>query len=264
MSALSYVHGSAATPLVGETIGNAFDRTAARHGARDALIVRQQDIRWTYRQLAERVDALAAGLLALGLEPGDRVAIWEPNCAEWVVTQFATAKAGLILVNINPAYRLAELEYALNKVGVAGIVTATAFRTSDYVGMLNALAPELASAVPGRLRAEKLPHLRHVIQIGGPNAPGMVAFDDVAAMGEGRERARLAELAERLQFDDPINIQFTSGTTGAPKGATLTHHNILNNGFFLGEAMRYSERDKVCIPVPLYHCFGMVIGNLAC
>jgi fatty-acyl-CoA synthase len=180
------------------------------------------------------------------------------------VTQFATAKAGLILVNINPAYRLAELEYALNKVGCAGIVTATAFKTSDYVGMLNALAPELASAAPGALRAAKLPQLRCVIQIGGPAAAGMFAFEDVAAMGGPGERSLLAELAERLQFDDPINIQFTSGTTGAPKGATLTHHNILNNGFFLGEAMHYTERDKVCIPVPLYHCFGMVIGSLAC
>ncbi len=261
---LSYVHGAIDTRLIGETIGVAFDRTVARYGDCHALTVRTQGIRWTYRELGERVDALAAGLLALGFEPGERVAIWAPNCAEWVVTQFATAKAGLILVNINPAYRLAELEYALNKVGVAGIITATAFKTSDYVGMLNTLAPELKSAPPGRLRAAKLPRLRSVIQIGGPLASGMFAFDAVAAMGGAGERRRLAELAARLQFDDPINIQFTSGTTGAPKGATLTHHNILNNGFFLGEAMRYTERDKVCIPVPLYHCFGMVIGNLAC
>jgi fatty-acyl-CoA synthase len=261
---LSYVHGAAATPLLGETIGAAFDRTVARSGDCHALSVRTQGVRWTYRELGEQVDAFAAGLLALGFEPGERVAIWALNCAEWVVTQFATAKAGLILVNINPAYRLAELEYALNKVGVAGIVTATAFKSSDYVGMLNALAPELAGAAPGMLRAAKLPSLRTVIQIGNPRAPGMFGFNEITAMGGDRERARLAELAERLQFDDPINIQFTSGTTGTPKGATLTHHNILNNGFFLGEAMRYSERDKVCIPVPLYHCFVMVIGNHAC
>jgi fatty-acyl-CoA synthase len=261
---LSYVHGALETPLIGETIGAAFDGAVGRYGDHHALSVRQQGVRWTYRELGERVDALAAGFLALGFEPGDRVAIWAPNCAEWVVTQFATAKAGLILVNINPAYRLAELEYALNKVGVRGIVTATAFKTSDYTGMLNTLAPELAGSAPGRLQAAKLPELRGVIQIGAPAAPGMFAFDQVAAMGGAGERARLAELAGRLQFDDPINIQFTSGTTGAPKGATLTHHNILNNGFFLGEAMRYTERDKVCIPVPLYHCFGMVIGTLAC
>ena len=262
---LSYVHGAIDTPLIGETIGAAFDRTVARYGDCHALTVQQQGVRWTYRELGERVDAFAAGLLALGFEPGERVAIWAPNCAEWVVTQFATAKAGLILVNINPAYRLAELEYALNKVGVAGIVTATAFRTSDYVGMLNALAPELASAAPGQLRAAKLPHLRHRDPDRRPETRRAWSRSTMSRRWAGTgERARLAELAERLQFDDPINIQFTSGTTGTPKGATLTHHNILNNGFFLGEAMRYSERDKVCIPVPLYHCFGMVIGNLAC
>jgi fatty-acyl-CoA synthase len=264
MTALSYVHGGAAPPLLGETIGAAFDRTVARHGDCHALSVRQQGIRWSYRELAERVDALAQGLLALGLEPGDRVGIWAPNCAEWVITQFATAKVGIILVSINPAYRLSELEYALNKVGCRALVTATAFKTSNYIGMLNTLAPELASAPPGRLRAAALPTLETAIQIGGPPSPGTLAFDRVMALGGAAERARLVELADLLQFDDAINIQFTSGTTGAPKGATLSHHNILNNGFFLGEAMRYDEHDKVCIPVPLYHCFGMVIGCLAC
>jgi fatty-acyl-CoA synthase len=263
-ASVSYVHGASSTPLIGETIGVCFDKTVARHGDSHGLIVRQQRIRWTYRELGARVDAFAAGLVALGFEPGDRIAVWAPNCAEWVVAQFATAKAGLILVNINPAYRLSELEYALNKVGCRGLITATAFKTSDYVGMVNALAPELAGSAPGRLKAARLPRLETVIQIGGPATPGMLAFDDAMRLGGAAERARLAELAGLLQFDDPINIQFTSGTTGAPKGATLTHHNILNNGFFLGEAMRYAEHDKVCIPVPLYHCFGMVIGNLAC
>ena len=263
-TALSYVHGATGTPLIGETIGAAFDRTVARHGGALALAVRQQGIRWTYRQLGERVDAFAAGLVALGLVPSDRVGIWAPNCAEWVVAQFATAKAGLILVNINPAYRLSELEFALNKVGCRALITATAFKTSDYVGMVNTLAPELAGSAPGRLRAAALPALESVIQIGAPTVPGAFAFDAVLGMGGAAEAARLAELAPTLQFDDPINIQFTSGTTGMPKGATLSHHNILNNGFFLGEAMRYTERDRVCIPVPLYHCFGMVIGNLAC
>jgi fatty-acyl-CoA synthase len=262
--ALSYAHGASVVPLLGETIGAHFDRTVARWGDRPGLIARQQGIRWSYRELAERVDAFAAGLLALGLKPGERIGIWSPNNAEWVVTQFATAKAGLILVNINPAYRLAELEYALNKVGCRALVTATSFKTSDYVGMINTLAPELRHARPGHLDAAKLPSLRTVIQIGDTPAPGAIAFDSVYRMGEAPHRAQLVELAGKLQFDEPINIQFTSGTTGLPKGATLTHHNILNNGYFLGQAMHYTEHDKVCIPVPLYHCFGMVIGNLAC
>jgi fatty-acyl-CoA synthase len=261
---LSYVHGAVGTPLLGETVGANFDRTVARFGDRPGLIVRQQNIRWTYGELGARVDAFAAGLRALGLRPGDRVGIWSPNNAEWVITQFATAKAGIILVNINPAYRLAELDYALNKVGCRAIITATAFKTSDYVGMLNTLAPELATSAPGRLSAARLPALESVIQIGGPRAPGTFAFEEVLAMGGATERAELAALAGQLQFDEPINIQFTSGTTGSPKGATLTHHNILNNGFFIGEAMKLTEQDRLCIPVPLYHCFGMVLGNLAC
>jgi fatty-acyl-CoA synthase len=199
----------------------------------------------------------------MGLRAGERVGIWSPNNAEWIVTQYATAKAGLILVNINPAYRLSEVEYALNKVGCRALITATQFKTSDYIGMVNTLAPELVRSKAGHLDAAKLPTLHTVIQIGG-NAPGTVAFEDVYGMGADGERAALTELADRLQFDEPINIQFTSGTTGLPKGATLTHHNILNNGYFLAQAMRYTEQDKVCIPVPMYHCFGMVIGSLAC
>jgi fatty-acyl-CoA synthase len=261
---LSYAHGASAVPLIGETIGQNFDRTVARWGDRPGLIVRQQAVRWSYRELGERVEQFAAGLVALGLQPGERIGIWSPNNAEWVVTQFATAKAGLILVNINPAYRLSELEYALNKVGCRALITATSFKTSDYVGMINTLAPELRLALPGRLSAAKLPTLEMVIQIGAEPAPGMIAFDAVYNLGAASHRAHLAELAAKLQFDDPINIQFTSGTTGAPKGATLTHHNILNNGFFIGEAMKFTEQDRLCIPVPLYHCFGMVLGNLAC
>ncbi|HET6185284.1 MAG TPA: AMP-binding protein [Acetobacteraceae bacterium] len=264
VSALSYVHGASDVPLLGETIGANFARTVARFPDRPALIVRQQGIRWTYSELDRKSTDLAAGLLALGLKRGDRVGIWSPNNAEWVITQFATAKAGLILVNINPAYRLAELEYALNKVGVRALITATAFKTSDYIGMINTLAPELRTSEPGRLRAAKLPSLEAVIQIGTPAAPGALSFETVCAMGTERERAALSDLADQLQFDDPINIQFTSGTTGAPKGATLTHHNILNNGYFIAEAMRFTEHDKLCIPVPMYHCFGMVLGVLAC
>jgi fatty-acyl-CoA synthase len=260
----SYVHGASDIPLFGDTIGEHFDAVVRRWPDRQALVVRHQNIRWTYGDLKERVDAFAAGLLALGLEPGDRIGIWSPNNAEWVVTQFATAQAGLILVNINPAYRLAELEYALNKVDCRALITARSFKTSDYLGMLRELAPEIDSCVPGRLRSAKLKSLGTIIVIGEGAVPGMLTFAEVAAMAGERHRLELAERSRKLQFDDPINIQFTSGTTGFPKGATLTHHNILNNGFFIGEALRLDSDDRICIPVPLYHCFGMVLGNLAC
>jgi fatty-acyl-CoA synthase len=258
----SYVSGIADAPLLGETIGQALDRAAARWPDRLALIDRALDIRWSWRDLADRAEAFAAGLLALGLQPRDRIGIWSLNRAEWALTQFAAAKAGLILVTVNPAYRLHELEYALNLVGCAALVTATAFKTSDYLGMLNTLAPELATAEPGRLRAAKLPALRSVIQIGGAN-PGTIPFDSVADLGGAAERDQLAALAGTLQFDNPANIQFTSGTTGSPKGVTLSHHNILNNGYFVGRGLALGEHDRICIPVPLYHCFGMVMGNLA-
>jgi len=261
---LSYVHGASETLFIGDTIGVYFDRVAERFAGRDALIVRHQQIRWTYGELKERVDAFAAGLLALGLKRGDRIGVWSPNNAEWVVTQFATAKAGLILVNINPAYRVAELEYALNKAGCVALVTAAQFKTSDYLDMLRELAPELTAAPPGDLHASRLPNLRLVITIGAESARGAVLFDDVPGLARDADRHRLSALAGELQFDDPINIQFTSGTTGFPKGATLSHHNILNNGLFIAEAMRLTEQDRVCVPVPLYHCFGMVIGNLGC
>jgi len=261
---LSYAHGRAAAPLIGETIGVHFDRTVERWGDRPGVISRQQGIKWTWRELGEKVEAFAAGLVAMGLKPGERIGIWSPNNAEWIVTQYATARAGLILVNINPAYRLSEVEYALNKVGCRALVIATRFKTSDYIGMINTLAPELARAHPGHLESGRLPALRSVIQIGDAPAPGTIPFDSVYTMGGTADDAALAELKCKLQFDEPINIQFTSGTTGLPKGATLTHHNILNNGYFLAQGMRYTESDKVCIPVPMYHCFGMVIGSLAC
>ena len=259
---MSYVSGASANPLLGVTIGAQLDRTAARFPDNEALVVRHQDVRWRYRELTEKVDAFAAGLLALGLEPGDRIGIWSPNNSEWAVTQFAAAKAGLILVNINPAYRLAELEYALNKVECRALVTAEAFKSSRYIEMLRTLAPELDRARPGALKAEKLPHLETVVRLGAETTAGMYNFADVPALADAAERDRLQALAGRLQFDDPINIQFTSGTTGFPKGATLSHHNILNNGYFNGVTLGLSERDRVCIPVPLYHCFGMVMGNL--
>ena len=260
----SYVSGTSQKPLIGDTIGAHFDKTVARWGGHDALVVPHQDIRWSWSELQQRVDAFAAGLIELGLEPGERIGIWSPNKMEWVVTQFATAKAGLILVNINPAYRLAELEFALNKVECTALITAATFKSSDYIGMLRELAPEIDNATPGDLHSAKLPHLRCVIQIGAGETAGMYAFEGVLAQGAKVGNAAVESLADTLQFDDPINIQFTSGTTGSPKGATLTHHNILNNGYFIGEKLGFSEADRLCIPVPLYHTFGMVIGNLSC
>jgi fatty-acyl-CoA synthase len=261
---LSYVHGADARPLLGQTIGQAFDATCAAHPDVPALISRHQKIRWTYREMGERVDALAAGLLALGLEPGDRVGIWAPNCAEWALTQFASAKAGLILVNINPAYRLSEAEYALNKVGCKALVAAVAHKTSEYLHMIRELAPELSSSRPGALQAARLPALRWVITLGEQEHAGCLAFHQACDAGTPADAARLKEIGAGLQFDQPINIQFTSGTTGFPKGATLSHHNILNNGYFVGEAIRLQVGERLCIPVPLYHCFGMVMGNLGC
>ncbi|MFP6743514.1 MAG: AMP-binding protein [Alphaproteobacteria bacterium] len=257
----SYVHGTSDKALIGDTIGAHFDKAVASWPDQEALVVRHQDVRWTYAAFKLRVDALANGLIERGLEPGDRIGIWSPNCAEWVVTQFATAKAGLILVNINPAYRLTELEYALTKVGCKALILADKFKSSDYIAMLRDLAPELDDAEPGDLQAARLPDLRLVIRLGDETTAGMVNYADVPL--DGGEK-RLADLAGQLQFDDAINIQFTSGTTGQPKGATLTHHGILNNGYFIGEAQRLTKKDRICIPVPLYHCFGMVLGNIAC
>src|ERR1700730_619676 len=210
MAQPSYVHGASCTPLIGETIGIHFDKLAERCGEGDALISRHQGIRWSYGALKERVDAFAAGLVALGLRPGERIGIWSPNNSEWVITQFATAKAGLILVNINPAYRLSELEYALNKVGCKALITADHFKTSDYVGMLRELAPEIDRCAPGALQAKRLPALTTLIRIGGGEARGFFRFEEVLGMGRDRHRAALEELAPRLQFDAPIQIQITS------------------------------------------------------
>jgi fatty-acyl-CoA synthase len=260
----SYVHGAHQVPLIGVTIGAYLDAVAERFGEQDAVIVAHQNVRWTYRQFQRRVDLLAAGLLKLGLNPGDRIGIWSQNCSEWVLTQFATAKAGLILVNINPAYRRSELEYVLDHVQCSALILAAAFKSSDYLAMLQDVAPEIRHCRPGALHSARLPHLKQVIRLGADKTPGMLNFDDLLLSATAADLENLADVAATLQLDDAVNIQFTSGTTGAPKGATLTHHNILNNGFFIGEAMRLTEKDRLCIPVPLYHCFGMVLGNLAC
>ena len=264
MSTQSYVHGASDKQLIGQTIGRFFDDACARHAEREALVVRHQGVRLTYAQLKSRVDALACGLMRLGLAPGERIGIWSQNNMEWALTQFASAKAGLVLVNINPAYRRSELEYALNKVGCRALVLSPAFKTSNYLEMIADLAPELGHCEPGLLRSHRLPALEMVIRMGADKSPGMLSFDDLLRAPSREELTALAVLSEKLQFDDPINIQFTSGTTGHPKGATLSHHNILNNGFFVGEAIKLVPGDRLCIPVPLYHCFGMVMGNLGC
>jgi len=254
----SYVRGDDTAPLIEMTIGDRFDQTVARYPDGDALVARHQNIRWSWSELRARVDAAAAGLLQRGLKPGDRVGIWAPNCAEWVIVQFATAKAGLILVNINPAYRVPELDYALNKVGCAALILAPSHKSSDYVAMLVEIAPELKTAAPGELHAVRLPDLRLVVVLGDDAHAGCLPFADLASNDVGA----LAAIA--IEPGMPVNIQFTSGTTGFPKGATLSHRNILNNGAFVGAQIGLSAADRICIPVPLYHCFGMVMGNLAC
>ncbi len=263
-SKLSYVSGTSSKPLLYKTISQAFDDAVETWGEREAVVVCHQDIRWTYRQLADAASEFANGLVSLGLKPGERVGIWSPNRIEWVITVFAAAKAGLVLVNINPAYRLAELEYALNKVGCRALVIAEQFKSSDYTGMIRKLAPEIESSRPGELHSERLPDLRTVIHMGADALPGFFRFQEVAARGGDTERAAIAELTPNIQPDDPANIQFTSGTTGFPKGATLTHFNIVNNGYIFGQGMVFTHEDRLCIPVPLYHCFGMVMGVLTC
>jgi fatty-acyl-CoA synthase len=259
----SYVHGNSGSPLIGKTIVALLDEVSATDGSREALVVAHQKIRWTYSELKSRSDAFASGLLSLGLEPGDRVGVWAPNCAEWTIAQFATAKAGLILVNINPAYRLSELEHVLRAVGCRALITAARFKTSDYIAMIRELVPELGNG-SGELKSLRLPELRHVISIGGDSYAGCLAFDRVMDRGKQLGSQRLNSVAAAVQMDDPVNIQFTSGTTGLPKGATLSHHNLINNAFFVGEATGIMRGSRVCIPVPLYHCFGMVMGNLGC
>ncbi len=260
----SYAHGGGPEPLLGMRVGDVLDRAAARWPDRDALVVSQQQLRWSWRELQQKARKLAAGLVALGLEPGDRIGMLAPDVAEWVQVQFGTAYAGLILVNINPAYRPPELEFALNKVGCRALITEAALKTSDYVAMLQSLAPEIKDADPGQLHAKALPDLRTIIRLGSDKTPGMFNFDEIVALADDESTDKMSAIAAGLDFDDPINIQFTSGTTGTPKAATLTHHNIVNNAYISARIMRFTEHDRLCIPLPMYHCFGMVLGTLLC
>ena len=262
--AQSYFSGTSDKPIIYQTIGDYLDLICQRFPDNEALVVRHQNVRWTYSEFACQVDRLATGLLALGIQPGDRVAIWGPNSFEWTLVQYATARIGAIMVCINPAYRLHELEYALNKVACRAIITAESFKTSQYLKMLQNLAPELVNCAPGKLQAHTFPELEIVIRMGADTTPGMLNFSTVCALGSDANYQELEAIKNSLRPDDPINIQFTSGTTGSPKGATLSHCNILNNGYLCAASMGLSERDRLCIPVPLYHCFGMVMGNLAC
>ena len=259
----SYVRGIQEPALIDDTIGERLARTACANPDVEALVSVHQNLRWTYSELDRRTDALAAGLLALGLEPGNRVGVWAPNCAEWVVAQFATARVGLILVSINPAYRTSELEHVLNKVDCAALITATRFKSSNYLEMLRSLAPELDRG-DVLLHSERLPTLRHVITLGPESFSGCRSFEHVCELGDRAQPEPLIEAAASVRPGDAVNIQFTSGTTGSPKGATLSHKNLLNNGYFVGAATGVMSGSRVCIPVPLYHCFGMVMGNLAC
>ncbi|MBT8073090.1 MAG: AMP-binding protein [Xanthomonadales bacterium] len=260
----SFVCGTSDQPLIYQTIGEALDQVIEQWGDKEAVVVRHQGIRWSYREFGERIDAFAAGLLALDLQPGDRVGIWSPNNIEWLITQFATSRAGLILVNINPAYRQAELTYTLNKVGCKALILASEFKSSNYVGTLRNIAPAIDTSQAGQLQLPELPDLRSLVVISEQPVAGMFRFADIEAMAPADAGEQLAQRAGKSQPDDPINIQFTSGTTGLPKGATLTHFNVLNNGYFTGEAMKLTAQDRLCIPVPLYHCFGMVLGVLNC
>ncbi len=260
----SHVLGERQPALWRKTIPALLAETVARFGNREALVFRSQDIRWSYRELARRVDELAAGLLAVGLKSGDRIGIWSPNRVEWVVLQYASARIGLVLVNINPAYRLAELEYALAKVACKAILIAARFKSSDYLQLMQTLLPELANAEPGRLHAARLPSLRIVIRMGEERTAGMFNYRQITRLGGPAWHLQLDRLSAALNPDDAINIQFTSGTTGAPKGATLSHANIVNNARLVVRRMALREADRLCIPVPLYHCFGMVMGSLGC
>ena len=261
---LSYLSGTSETPLLGITIGDKFDQIVTEFPDNEALVVKHQEVRWTYNQLASAVHECARAFMAIGIEKGDRVGIWSPNRFEWVVVQFATAKMGAILVNINPSYRLHELKYALNQSGCKAVVIADQFKTSDYTRLMYDLIQGLENSDSKNIECQDVPNLKSVIRLHDEDIAGMHSWSDFLKKANIISPSELEERQASLTFDEPINIQYTSGTTGYPKGATLSHHNILNNGYFVARNMNFSNQDRLIIPVPLYHCFGMVMGNLGC
>ncbi len=260
----SYASGTSDIPLLGRTIGDTFDQMVTKYPTNMALISRHQRIRLTYSELQNQVNQCAKGLIQLGFKKGECIGIWAPNCAEWCIVQFATAKIGVVLVNINPSYRVNELEYVLKQSGCSALILAPQFKTSNYTEMIMSLAPELQQCAPGQLKAAKFPALTTVIRLGSATMPGMLSWNELMTLGAPISAEQLLERQRQLEFDDAINIQYTSGTTGFPKGATLSHHNILNNGYFVAHLQNFTAADTLCIPVPLYHCFGMVMANLGC
>lgn len=261
---LSYASGPSAQPLLGMTIGEKFDQACQQYADQEAIVSAHQNRRLSYKELQDEVNAFACSLLQLGLKKGDRLGIWSPNCVEWTITQFAAFKAGIILVNLNPAYKSHELEYVLNKVSCKGLVIASQFKTTDYQEFLTRIVPEIVVCTDKMIHSERLPFLKFVIKIDEKQHTGIHRFNDLVVAPSQQQLDQLQLVTQQLQFDETINIQFTSGTTGNPKGTMLTHHNILNNGYFVGEGIGLTPQDKVCISVPLFHCFGMVMGNLAC
>lgn len=264
MAMMSYASGLSDVPLIGETIGEMLERIAREYPDNEALVSIDQGIRWKYSEFLEKVDELALALMSLDVKKGDRVAIWAMNYAEWVLVQFATAKCGAIMVNINPAYRSFELEYALRQSEIHTLILQGRFKDSDYVGMFYEACPDAIEAKPGRISSEKFPFLRNVVFMGDISYNGMYTWDEFIAKGHSLDKEELKEREKMLSFDDPVNIQYTSGTTGYPKGVVLTHHSVLNNGYTIGSGMGFTSKDRLCIPVPFYHCFGMVLSNMAC
>ena len=261
---MSYAHVGSGDPLIGETIGHMFERIASKYPEGEALVYVPTGERYTYSEFFDVCSRAAKSFMALGVRKGDRVAVWATNHPEWVIAQFSTALIGAVLVTVNPAYRTHELEYGLKNSEAQTLMLIPKFKSSDYVGMINAVVPEAKDAEPGKIDSKAMPLLKNIILIGDENKPGMFSWKDFMELGEKITDAELAERGDDCDFDEVINIQYTSGTTGMPKGASLTHHNILNNGYFVGQTMHFTEKDRLCIPVPFYHCFGMVLSNLAC